>query len=355
MTHHPYIDEALSRHVLTVGEYFQDRVHGGIAAVLRSYQACFADFRFIPSSRSRSFAHKLRYDLGGLFRLFHRLLWDRDIRIVHIHTAAGRSFPKHLLYARLARLTGRKTVLHCHASRFQVWYEGLSEGRRRRVREEMGRLDRLVCLSEAWKTYFVSIGMPEEKVCVLRNITPEPPAGLPMRETAPLRLLFLGEIGPRKGVFDLLEAMKGIPEGVRLDIGGNRMEAELRTAIRDGGLDDRVFFHGFVSGEQKRDLLARAHVFVLPSHNEGLPISILEAMSYGCAIISTPVGGIPEVVGENGVLVPPGDVEAIRSAILSMLPEGVSGRMGALSREKVKPYYPGAVMDELKRLYRALL
>lgn len=351
----PFIDAALSRKVLTVGEYFRDRVHGGIAAVLRSYEPCFQEFQFLASSRGSSFRNKLRYDLGSLFGLLWRLATRPGIRIVHIHTAAGRSFPKHLVYAAAARLMGRKVVLHCHASRFRVWFGEQSPSRQRRILSRMRKLDRLVCLSQAWKDYFVSIGLPEDRVVVLNNITPEAPAGLPPRVRPPLRLLFLGEIGPRKGVFDLLEAMKGIPEGVMLDIGGNKMEEELRDAIRKGGLGDRVCFHGFVSGDQKRQLLSRAHVFVLPSYNEGLPIGILEAMSYGCAVISTPVGGIPEVVAQNGILVPPGDVDALREAILSVTRPGTAEQMGAVSLEKVKPFYPSSVMADLEKMYHSLL
>ena len=120
-------------------------------------------------------------------------------------------------------------------------------------------------------------------------------------------------------MFDLLRAMAllqgAAPGKARLEIGGNKNEEALEEAIRSQELADCVHFNGFVSGDRKKELLNRAEVFVLPSYHEGLPVSILEAMSYGCAIISTPVGGIPEVVRENGILVRPGDVEGIAAAI----------------------------------------
>lgn len=349
----------ISRKVLTVGEYLGDGVHGGIGAVLRSYRPYFETFRFVASSRRSTRMDKFRYDLGGWFVLAWNLLRYRTIRIVHIHTAAGGSFPKHLYYARLAAWMGRRVILHCHASRFEDWYGSLSTGKRRRVLAGILRTDRLICLSQSWKGYFEGIGVPAAKIRVLNNITPDPQFTRPERgEGAPLRLLFLGEIGPRKGAFDLLEAIAGIApaqrRALRLDIGGNGMEQEMRAAIDAAGLGDCVHFHGFVSGDRKRELLEQADAFVLPSRNEGLPISILEAMSYSQAIVSTPVGGIPEVVRDNGLLVPPGDIPALRAALLRLTDGNLCEEMGHRSLEIVRDFYPEAVIPALEAIYSEL-
>jgi glycosyltransferase involved in cell wall biosynthesis len=132
------------------------------------------------------------------------------------------------------------------------------------------------------------------------------------------------------------------------------MQAELEAAIAESGLGDCVHFNGFVSGDAKAGLLSRTDVFVLPSYNEGLPISILEAMSYGCAIVSTPVGGIPEVVKDNGVLVKPGDIDGIASAIYSLSDPETCLRMGAESSRIVQDFYPEAVMARLRQIYLSL-
>ena len=354
------IDKPISDCVLTVGECHWAPVYGGIVSVIKSYSDCFETFPFIASSGKLTWTDKLRYDLGGLFALGWRLLWDRKIRIVHIHTAAGGSFDKHAWYAALARLMGRKVVLHSHASRFKVWYEGLSGRHQRRVRKVLSRLDRLIVLSASWRDFFVSIGVSPEKVSILNNITePADREKVARKAGEPVRLLFLGEIGPRKGVFDLLKAMALLqgtdPGKARLEIGGNKNEEALKEAIRLQGLENCVHFNGFVSGDLKKELLSRTDVFVLPSYNEGLPISILEAMSYGCAIISTPVGGIPEVVKENGILVQPGDVEGIASAIARCCDEDTCRRMGLSSLEVVKAFHPESVMASLKQIYESLL
>ena len=150
--------------------------------------------------------------------------------------------------------------------------------------------------------------------------------------------------------------LKGTDPGKAwLEIGGNKNEEALKEAIRAQHLEDCVHFNGFVSGDLKKELLSRSDVFVLPSYNEGLPISILEAMSYGCAIISTPVGGIPEVVKDNGVLVQPGDIEGIAAAVARCGDEDACRKMGLSSLKMVEAFHPEAVMASLKQIYESLL
>ena len=96
----------------------------------------------------------------------------------------------------------------------------------------------------------------------------------------------------------------------------------------------------------------------MPSYNEGLPIAILEAMSYSHPIISTPVGGIPEVVKDhqNGILVEPGNLEQIKEALLFFIehPEVIRS-YGKKSYEIVQPYFPENVFLQLKEIYCDLL
>ena len=356
----PIIDSFLSERILTVGEYYRDRMHGGIASVLRYYDPCFANFQFIPSSRRPTLWSKLFYDLFSLFRLFWQLLWNPRIRLVHIHTASGRSFPKHMYYLRLAQLMRRKVLLHCHAARFHIWFEEQSPRMRASVIKTLCSVNKLIVLSHSWKQYFESLGVPPNNIVVLNNITPDHGGTVAKRISGdPVRLLFLGEIGERKGVFDVVEAMRILKEShpgqFRLDIGGNKREDELRERIANYGLSESVIFHGFVSGEQKACLLEKAHVFILPSHNEGLPIAILEAMSYGCSIISSPVGGIPEVVKDNGILVQPGNQKEIHAAIVCMADDEKRMAMGEKSLEIVKDFYPEAVLSHLRSVYLELL
>lgn len=363
------ITKSLSDKVLVIGEYFNDYAHGGIAAVLRYYKPYFQTFRFIASHRSSKFADKLRYDLGGLLKMCFVLLWNRlsggDIRIVHIHTAAGGSFRNHQYYVRLAKSLGYKVILHSHASSFESYFGAAGHGQAAILRT-LNCVDRLIVLSESWKRWFIGIGVSDAggRIVVLNNIT-EPPAGpfvKPDKKMGPREFLFLGEIGDRKGIFDVLDAISEhraeLDGKMLLRIGGNRDVQRLLDEIDNKNLSSMVRYEGFVSGDRKAELLLRSDALILTSYNEELPISILEAMSYGNVIISTPVGGIPEVVdSSNGILVSPGDRDAIFNAlerVVSMSSDEFKS-MSDASRRKVEPFYPEHVMSCLSNIYTSVL
>ena len=90
------------------------------------------------------------------------------------------------------------------------------------------------------------------------------------------------------------------------------------TALREN-LGEKLVFHGFVSGAERERVYREADILVLPSYGEGLPMVIMEAFSAGCAVISTDVGAIPEIVKkENGIIIHPGDKDALKQAIQTL-------------------------------------
>ena len=143
------------------------------------------------------------------------------------------------------------------------------------------------------------------------------------KEAEPPQILFVGRLSAEKGIRTLVDATRGL----NLVVAG---DGPLRS-IAPGAL-------GFVPHEEVQRLLARAAVVVLPSHREGLPMVLLEAMAQGRAVVATPVGGIPSLIENDvtGLLVPPGDAKALREAIERLLgdPE-LRQRLGEAARAKV--------------------
>jgi glycosyltransferase involved in cell wall biosynthesis len=123
-------------------------------------------------------------------------------------------------------------------------------------------------------------------------------------------------------------------------------------------MPDIVEFLGWISGMGKAIILNSSDVYILPSYNEGLPISILESMSYGKAIISTYVGGIPEIVRnkENGLLINPGELKQIEQTIDFFLenPDQIK-EYGVISKQKVQKHLPHSVLKELQEIYKSVL
>lgn len=357
------IPKSLSAKILMAGNYYNHHHPGGISAVLQYWNDYIEDMQHYPTFKEGNNVVKRLWFLTSYVRIALRLLFCRNVKALHLHTAADGSFWRKTQLTKLAKFFKRKVILHVHASRFKDFYNESSEKKQAWILNTLMMADVLIVLSNSWKEWFKGIGILEDKIVVLHNITSFP-TEIPSAkiDDGKTHYLFMGEIGQRKGVFDILRGMAKHREElvgkVELRIGGNRNEEVLKKFIKDSNLEDMVVFEGWVSGEKKLKLLNWADVFVLPSFNEGLPISILEAMSYKHPIISTPVGGIPEVVetGLNGVLVTPGNDEEIFVAMKHYADnKSCVSVEGAESFARAQTYLPDYVLNHLKTIYETLI
>ena len=362
------IDKSICQRVAMTGVKYKDNHPGGISAVVRYWSEYIDGLQYYPTFQEGTQWLKAATFISAYSKLYWKLLTDSRVEIVHIHTAAGTDFERSTRILQLAKRFGKKIVLHSHASQFKVYYASVTEEKRAEIVCTLKKADVLIALSESWKEWFISLGVEPTRIVILHNITAYPTILDDVRNARatdltnrPVRFLFMGEIGDRKGVFDIIRGLREhrneIAGKLELRIGGNKREEELRKAITDGGLLDIVKFEGWVAGDKKIELLNWADVYILPSFNEGLPISILEAMSYKMPIISTPVGGIPEVVDKsNGILVTPGHHDEIFIAMKHYLDVKTDIlKHGNESYKKVETYLPDYVLVHLKDIYEDLL
>jgi len=247
-----------------------------------------------------------------------------------------------------------------HGSTFQPFYAGAGIFRAV-IRRLLNRNDLVICLSPQWFDFFSNL-VPAAKLKILNNPVPAAVGIIAKKDNDIMNFLFLGRIGNRKGVFDLVKAVSLLPPELRrltrLTIGGNGEVQKLQDLIKTLSVEDCVTYAGWVDGQLKTELLAAADVYILPSYNEGLPVSILEAMAYGLPVISTPIGGIPEVVREgiNGFLVEPGNTQEIADRIGKMVnSRELAAEMGKASLQTVKPFMADSVFPELDTIYASLL
>lgn len=353
-----YINKSISSKVLFLGVSMKTK--GGMTAVLVSYKKYIDGMRFIPTWKLGNKAVKAWYAVQALVRTWWLCQFDHNIKIIHIHGAANASFYRCRMFIRLAKRFGKKIILHEHAADFVEFYNATTD--KTEIVRTINTCDCLIVLSNSWKEYFLSIGIEERKIRVLNNIVSPPKAESRPHGDGKLHLLYMGEISNRKGTFDLLKAISDnkdyFKDKLLLRIGGNEVDGDIKTYIREHGLNGFVSYEGWISGQKKTECLTWEDVYILPSYNEGLPIAILEAMSYSHPVISTPVGGIPEVLksGENGILVQPGNTEEIAASIRHYIEQPATIAIeGKVSREKVKAFYPEAVFSELERIYTQLM
>jgi glycosyltransferase involved in cell wall biosynthesis len=348
------------KNLLFIGPEYKNH-RGGIGAVLEVYARHIRPFKFIPTFKPGGVIKKLFTYIIAVFSLLITLARDRDIKIVHIHSASKASFLRKSFVILICRLFGKKVVYHLHGGKFHIFYQkaGIT---RRYIRYIIESCDAVICLSDHWRDYLQST-FKIKRLEVVKNVIEAAPAsdiGV-NRNGGPLRLLFLGMITEGKGIFDLLDVLKvnsdTLNGRVTLTVGGNGDVEGLKRAMQSFGKGE-IEFAGWVNGEKKKELLANCDIYILPSYNEGLPMSILEAMTFGKPIISTPVGGIPEVVkpGFNGWLFKPGDREALTKIIFEALEhEERLATYGKNSLALSSNYLPDAVFSLLDTLYSRLI
>ncbi len=346
--------------ILTVGPAYLPP-KGGIAQTVYNYNKYIfpeSHFRYVANSCDGSRIKKIYRLISSFTYFFVSLLFNRSIRIIHIHSASNFSFKRSSWFMNIARLFNKRIIMHVHGGGFKTYY---NKGNEAFVKKALNKCDRIVVLSEVWQDWFRN-ELQCKNVTVVPNVIPDPRFFNKKQRDEMFHLLFLGLINEEKGIFDLIQAIAYNKEQLlgkfQLHIAGNGMVSRLKNVINDKGLQDIVQYEGWVDGEAKHYLLSHSDALILPSYTEGLPISILEAMSYRLPIISTPVGSIPSVVsdGVNGFLVEPGNGSEFIKRINCLIEDKMLAKsMGKLSFERVGEYFPVSVSNILKEIYSELL
>lgn len=296
-------------------------VKGGITSVIqqilrKDWTKEGIELRFIPTYTDQNAAAKAIVFAEACCRMRAMMHRDRP-DLVYVHMSYRGSFIRARVLQRIALRFHVPFVMHLHGSEFEVWYRSLSTEKKEQVQEFLANCNHVIVLGEHYRQSIQSI-CPDVPVEIVHNAVKLPDRITELNKTEN-RILFLGVLIQRKGTEDLLHAFAmAKPEKWRLLLAGSGPEEEkLKRLARELGIADRTDFPGWIGGDTKRELLESSQILALPSYNEGLPVAILEAMSYGLPVISTKVGDIPACVknGENGVLVSPGDTDGLEKAL----------------------------------------
>jgi glycosyltransferase involved in cell wall biosynthesis len=303
----------------------------------------------------------------------------KDVDIIHIHFSERGSTLRKSILIFIASLFRKSIILHAHGATYKEFYAGLPQVIKN-ILVSLFKKCRIIVLSKSWQSYYTNeFSLKSSRVSVLYNPV-ELPQNLPYREGRKhLKFIFLGRIGKRggaldiaqslmsfpkqdKGAFDLINAFAVLSEAdrhnVELVLAGNGDLAAANQLIADLDLTDKITILDWLDAEQRDKLLATADAFILPSYNEGLPMSMLESMAWGLPVIVTPVGGIPEVVidHQNGLLVEPGVQDQLVAAMQSLIrDESLRLSLGAAGHNSVKILNIHNYMKSLSDLYTSAI
>lgn len=304
-----------------------------------------------------------------------RILRLHRPEVAHILTGSFGGFFEKSFLALLCRLAGCRVVMHVLGGMFGEFYHKSSAPVRALIHRCLRLNHRVAVLSEEIRDVFLGIGVEDGRLAVLGNavfvseqsIWDSP--GRAERGALPgddpvITVLFLGRIDRAKGVFELVEAARRVCAArphVRFRIIGpeSAVSADLGERIAAAGLAGRVELSPAVDESAKAAAYLGADMYVLPSHVEGLPTGLLEAMSYGLPCIVTPVGGVPDVIAhaQNGLLVPVANAGALAEAIEQLADDpALRRRLGMAARASVLGRFDwDTLAREIARLYRELL
>ncbi len=335
-------------------------VKGGIGAVLDLYAQQFDSFQVLYTYPESKTVSRLPFYLKALFKLMHKLSTDKQIEIVHIHSASRGSFYRKSVALLIAKLYGKKTVMHIHGGGFKEFYYA-SFFKNTLIKPILNSADQVICLSDEWLEYFAN-QLKLKNIAMLPN-----PIALPTLQAKTIaadriELIYFGAVVATKGIFDLvmfLTTNRHFNEGnIVLHICGDGELEKLRSIVNLHHLEKRILIHGWTNGSNKIDLFRKADIFILPSFAEGLPMSILEAMSYGKPIIATRVGGIPSLVqpNYNGWLYTPNNTQEL-TTIFDELFSNLRqlNQYGQHSREMSIAYDIKSVSKRLQTIYANIL
>ena len=207
-------------------------------------------------------------------------------------------------------------------------------------------------------------GIDSDRITVVGNGVDEK-LFIPLRDRNPIEeyVLYTGVLRARKGLFDLIECAKYVCETHRytkfLICGSGPFLLRLQEKVRRMGLHERVLFLGHIPREKLVQLYQNATVHVVPSHYEGLPTVLLEAMSCGVPVVATNVGGNSEVVSSmvNGLLIPPKSPENMAKAVSILLDDqALRERIGRAARRTIEEYYTwDKITENIMKCYEYLL
>jgi glycosyltransferase involved in cell wall biosynthesis len=308
-----------------------------------------------PGLRSLTFT-----TLGTVHALRHR----RRIDILHAHSIMSPT----TIAAVAGLLLRRPRVVTLHA-RYEPEHLLAKPLGAARLRLYRGIIDRFISINADIETLLHQHGMPAPRIVSIPNgidtsrfqpVAPEERRTLREQRGLPGDrpiAVFVGRLHPVKQIDVLLRAWQGVPDATLVILGDGDERPRLEALHRELGLGERAELRGMVTDVDA--WLQAADVFVLPSASEGLSVALLEAMAAGAVPIATAVGGAVELIrdGENGRLVPPGDVEELRTALHDALsrPDWLAHAANLARATVIARFDLDAVARQLARVYRDVL
>lgn len=334
------------------------------------------DFIAPSSNRHHGTTKQARFNAWNvIYMVKHTGLWFWTLlckrpQVAHYGLTTSWAMEKGLFMLLLARLFGAKTIVHLHAGDFAEYMHSLSGWRRRFAMRQFAKLDAFIVLSEHWRTVVKEVTtVPPDKVFVVSNpidrAFEQGALQLPIERTN-MAILSLATMSRDKGVLDIMAAAPLIRQefsDFEIILAGPEREPGILQVVKDmiaeHSLEKQILLHPGVWGSAKVEMFANTSIMLLPSYIENFPLVVLEAAAAGQAIITTPVGAVPEFFedGVSALFIEPGNPQQLAAAILRLLknPQERDGLASAARQVFESRLGRAGIMASLDAVYSEVL
>lgn len=282
-----------------------------------------------------------------------------DYDVVHVH-AEGPS-----LFCWIPKIAGKRVICHVHGLDHQrvKWGKMAKQALLLGERNAVEYSDEMIVLSRAVQRYFMD--KYERKTVYIANAVEhcEKKSAKIITDKWGLKgddyILFLGRLVPEKGIEYLIRAYKDMECDKKLVIAGGSSDTD--TFVDDmkwlAGDDERIIFTGFVDGDLREELYSNAYIYVLPSDVEGMPLSLLEALSYGNCCLVSDIDECAEVVEDHGVIFKHSDTEDLKAKMIQLIadPKLVRNYKENAADFVCNKYRLKDMVDRVEKLYRDII
>lgn len=343
--------------ILLVGS--DKSVKGGMVSVMENYINYKNNqfiYLFIPTHINESTLKKIFFFLKNLYKIW-KIIKYGQCNIIHLHVAERGSFFRKSIIVLMCKYYHRPVILHQHGAEFCDFYDQSNFI----IKNYIDIIHRLADINIVLnQETFDRVSNKRNNVIIVNNgVFCDKNLYNPNAN----EILFLGTFCVRKGIFDLLQCIYEIDDkldrNILFNLCGNGDIETIKKNIQQLNIEHRIHYIGWIDDNKKKEIFSKTILNILPSYNEGLPMSILETMAYGIPNISTNIAAIPTVISSEslGTLIRPGDIRAMGDAILKLVNnqnyrKSVSIRSHCLIKDK---YSIDAHMKIIFQLYNQLI
>ncbi|MBR1192732.1 glycosyltransferase family 4 protein [Bradyrhizobium sp. AUGA SZCCT0160] len=327
-----------------------DRMMDSIRYEFREHPRANVDLRFVASRGANIYLSPVVLAWALLRIIYLHAL--QGIDVIHINLSANASAYRKFIVAAVASALRIPYVVHLHSGEFGHFWDSCNGFARRRIETLFSNAKFVIVLGRVWSD-LITTHLPElaDRIIIMPNSTRKQRHD--SHADGPVKILFLGRLGPAKGIGELLDSFEMIRHrnDWQATLAGDGAVTETRILVERLGLAGRVSVPGWLDDGGVTAELQVADILVLPSWVENLPMCVVEAFAHGLAVVCTPVGALPEIVEHErtGLLVPVKNAPALAQALERLLTDpALRARLGIQARaQHAIQFEIGAYVDKL--------